>query len=537
MRRLPPPPHTQVMNVIFDNYQDASGVNFATALNAIAKKARKASPQDRRKVVGGPAFRDVVGGAAKSAAGMKPRDLANSLWALGSLRYVADKSVARLAAAATARADELNTRDLSTALWALGSMRHKDPAFLRAAEARLAADFDAASDQDLVMALAALGQHGAGPGPLLTRCLDRLAATDEADVASWGSPAYLGVLARAVSRSGAYRGPFWLRIETALLGGALPPREAANVFGAMAAARHQPPRAVVQAALDLVAPAGDVVAGDRDARQAHPMDVAQCVHAAAVLRGGVAERSDGPLALEGAVRAAMKGMGPRELALCAWALAVTGPRAHGETLQRLTDALGRARALRDDSLRQVMQVLLLCEGAGAPLEADPGLEQAAAQAWMAAAAASGDRLGSVTRGVAGILERLGANCRAKVRTMDGMLVVEVGVRGGEGELAALEVLHRRSCAANTGAILGSDWARAQLLRSQGWGVEHIASSDWHSREHAGKVALVAMLLEKQGMGADPAVVEEVAAGDAEAPDEPSVTDDESEGEPVAEALA
>jgi len=118
-----------------------------------------------------------------------------------------------------------------------------------------------------------------------------------------------------------------------------------------------------------------------------------------------------------------------------------------------------------------------------------------------------------------------------------------GRRGGPAEAQAPDGVARpaqEGCEAalpGPGAVRGGGGARAQLLRSRGWGVEHIASSDWHSREHAGKVALVAMLLEKQGMGADPAVVEEGAAGDAEAPDEPSVTDDESEGEPVAEALA
>lgn len=108
------------MEIIFDNFDVASPVNFATAVHSIAKKARGLPGPEQRRITRGTAFRELVSGAARLADEMKPRDLSNVMWALGALRYAPDASAKSIVSVATSRVDDFNTRDLSTALWAVG---------------------------------------------------------------------------------------------------------------------------------------------------------------------------------------------------------------------------------------------------------------------------------------------------------------------------------------------------------------------------------------------------------------------------------
>lgn len=277
----------------------------------------------------------------------------------------------------------------------------------------------------------------------------------------------------------------------------------------MALARHQPPAAVADAVLSRLRSGDDPVTG---------LDVAQVVHACAVLRCG--EGGSGPEdevcstapreAMAALVHASIKDLQPREVGLCAWALAVTDVAGNAEVIRALMARLESPGArLRDDTLRQVMQVLLLCSGAGVAMDVDASLRQAAVQTWMAVAAS--DRPGPVTVSLARVLEALGLNARTKVRVMDGMLVVEAACKREDGALLAIEVVWPKSVAVNTGHLLGSYCAKAALLRGQGWAVEYLMAEEWLAMAWPARVDAVASRLTRAGFALDPAKVAAVRA--------------------------
>jgi len=527
-----------VVSLALDQYDNLTAINWATALQTAARRARDLSSRQRRAMVASPAFRAVVEGAALSAPGingregMGERELSNSLWALGAVGYPADAWGAALLEECVDRVDAFSARDLSTCLWAAGRMgRHPGP-LLDLAAGRLAellgeedgnvGDRDDASTarptaQDLAMALSALARLGHDPGPLLDRVC-ALAASEEPGPA--GSPAVLSALARCVARANADQPALWTLCEEKMIANALPLREAANVLGAMALAGWQPAAATVRTIVALLATTGPA---------ADAMDAAQIVHAAVSLRGG-ADGDDGGsagcrgLGLGAIVSAHAGAMRPRELGLCLWSLALApgGARDHAAALQGLVALLEAADAeerLDNPVLRQMAQAELWAEAEGTPLEVAPGLRGRAAGAWIGALGTAPP--GRISAEVAAACEALGLDHRLHARLMDGRVAVGVAARAaaaeqepgsenGEGKgrrpssgssrpKVALEVLGRRSVAANTGALLGADAAKAELLEGLGWPVAHVSADEWGGLTRRGRTRLVAARCEAAGV--------------------------------------
>lgn len=485
-----------------------AAVQALTRLNALSKPGGAAA---RAALVQRPAFHALAALLQSQVAAMNNIQLSNSLYAFSQLRVaLPEPTLQAYYAGVLASIATFYPRDISTILAAFAALKARPPADVldqlgfRAQGHLVKGAFE---PQGISMLLNACVQLG-----YANRMLATAAAQQAAIHIVRFSPQSVSNTMWALARMGVYHLP---AVEGALAAfaaappDAYRPQETANLLWAMTAWRHHPEAAFGPALRSLLA----------RPEQLRAADVATALYALAFFNMAPGKATVQRLCAR--AQALLPQANAVELCNMYWGLGLLGESRQDAfaAIEAALPAQFEAGAMQDSLLRMAFQGFLCSklsddggDGADSSASGSPpprssgglpaAMVEAMKRAWVTSMAAAPAQ--PLVLWVADYVKQLKVRHDVRRPTRDGLVMIDLALRGNNDDFIALQLVAEEERCANTGQMLGMVQLQKALLEKNGWRVKHVMVRDMEKMREEVRPLFLAELLRGAGVRALPA---------------------------------